>query len=155
MVLENPSLVVEELDKRRGTSMRLSLEAEEILLKSKLRQLESEEQRYIRLYRHKRVDDRLLFTEIDRVKQSKAELEAELDTLEKKRQSWEENEARLDKIPDVVARIADKLKNADYDTRRLALEALDVKVVAYPGGNIHLNGSIPTEVQLSSVFPCQ
>ena len=46
---------------------------------------------------------------------------------------------------EVLMILADRLKGADYDTKLLALTALDIQVTLQPDHNIVLTGIIPTK----------
>jgi len=148
-VLKNPSLVIEELDRQRNDTRRFSLEAEEILIENRIQQVSKEEQRYLRLYGQGKVDESLLLAEIDRIRKDKESLESKFAELKERQKAFEEADTRLERVSDVLTTLTERLDNADYDIKQLALDALNVRVILYPDGNIHINGSIPTEVELS------
>ena len=60
-----------------------------------------------------------------------------------------EAEERKGRVTETLSLLNNRLKNADYALKRLAIEALDVTVTVETEGRIKVLGSIPQEVQLS------
>jgi len=143
-VLKNPALVIDELNRQRNDKARLSLEADQILIENRIKQVTKEEQRYLRLYGQERIDQSTLLAEIDRVRRDKEALQSKLAELKQRQNAFEQVDIRLERLPDVLAELNGKLEGADYELKQLALEALEVKVTIYPNGDMRLDGSIPT-----------
>lgn len=148
-VLKNPQLVIEALNQQRNDTARFSLEAEQILIDNRIKQISKEEHRYLRLYGQGKIDEQLLLIEVDRVREQKESLEKKLAELKERERTFEQADIKLDRVSDVLATLNERLDNADYDLKQTALDALDVKATLYPNGHIHIDGSIPTNVELS------
>ena len=69
---------------------------------------------------------------------------------EEQQKAFQEADVRLGKMPEVLAMLAERLDNADYGLKQTAMDVLEVKVTLHLDRVIHINGSIPQEVQLSS-----
>lgn len=70
----------------------------------------------------------VLKEELERLANERTRLEAERETLEHRRQEWREAQQRLADLDLWVQRVARNLEGADYETKRLALRACNVKV---------------------------
>ncbi|MFC1938676.1 recombinase family protein [Chloroflexota bacterium] len=148
-VLKNPSLVIAELNKHGNGETQVALEAEQILVENRIKQSIDEEKRYIRLYGQGRIEEQLLLPEMDRVKRERGQLDAKLAEIKEQQRSLQDKKEQLERVSGIVSELASKLDNADYELKQLAIEALDVKATIYPNGSININGSIPSEAQLS------
>jgi site-specific DNA recombinase len=147
-VLRNPSLVIAELGRQRGKGVGIALEAEEILVRNRIEQLQKEEKRYLRLYGQGKFDDSVLFAEVERTKRDKGILEEKLVNLREQKKSIAESERRLEGASEALAVITNNLDKADHNLKQLALSALDIKATLYPDNRLHITGSIPTGGQL-------
>jgi hypothetical protein len=68
-----------------------------------------------------------------------------LPVRQKQKRSLQDKKEQLERISGIVLELALRLDNADYELKQLAIEALDVRATIYQNGNIHINGSIPSE----------
>jgi site-specific DNA recombinase len=148
-VLRNPSLVIAELNRLSDDRTQVALEAEQILLQNRIKHTIDEEKRYLRLYGQGRVEEQILLPEIERAKRERVKLEAKLAETKEQQKGLRSHKERLESISRIISDLASRLNNADYELKQLAIETLDVRATIYPNGNIHINGSIPREAQLS------
>jgi hypothetical protein len=92
----------------------------------------------------------LLLAETQRIRREKETLQAKLAEFEAQQKAFQAADARLEKMPEVLAMLAERLDNADYGLKQTTMDVLEVKVTLHPDRVMHINGSIPQEVQLSS-----
>jgi site-specific DNA recombinase len=149
-VLKNPSLVMEELSSQRNEGVQAITEVDRMLVEERLRQASREEQCYLRLYGQGKLDEHLLLAETQRIRREKETLQAKLAEFEAQQKAFQAADARLEKMPEVLAMLAERLDNADYGLKQTTMDVLEVKVTLHPDRVMHINGSIPQEVQLSS-----
>jgi site-specific DNA recombinase len=149
-VLKNPSLVMEELSSQRNEGVQAITEVDRMLVEERLRQASREEQRYLRLYGQGKLDEHLLLAETQRIRREKETLQAKLAEFEAQQKAFQEADVRLEKMPEVLAMLSECLCNFYYCRRQTSIDVLEVKVTLHPDRVMHINGSIPQEVQLSS-----
>jgi len=78
------------------------------------------------------------------INEKKANLIAEEEELRAKLNNCQEAAQNLPKMEQFISLVRDKLVNLDYETKRLALEALSIKVWI-DGYNVEITGSIPLQ----------
>ena len=147
-ILKNPDIVLSELERQRTEAVPATIEADEILVSKNIEDAKDEEQRYLRQYGRGKLSELLLDQEIDRVRRYRTTQEEKLAQLREQKRDLEAANVQFEKISNVLKMLDDKLGNADYELKQLALEALDIKVKAYPSGEIEISGIIPSEVEL-------
>ena len=148
-ILNNPDIVLRELESQRKEAIPATIEADEILVSRNIEDAKDEESRYLRQYGRGSIDESQLDQEVDRIRRYKATEEAKLAQLGEQKKALEEVDIQYSKISDVVGVLADKLANADHELKQLALEALDIRATVSPSGEIQLNGTIPADVELN------
>ena len=148
-ILNNPDIVLEELESQRKEAIPATIEADEILVSRNIKDAKDEERRYLRQYGRGSIDERQLDHEVGRIRRYKAVEESKLAQLGEQKKALEEVDIQYSKISDVVGVLADKLANADHELKQLALEALDIRATISPSGEVQLNGTIPADVELN------
>ena len=148
-ILENPDIVLGELERQRKEALPATIEAEEILLSRNIEDAKNEERRYLRQYGRGSIDEHQLDQEVDRIRRYRAREEAKLAQLAEQKKALEEVDVRYSKVSDVIGVLANKLANADNELKHLALEALDIRASIGPSGEVQLSGTIPTDVELN------
>jgi site-specific DNA recombinase len=144
--LSNRSIVDSELNRLHSGDTFTMLEAEEILLRKRLSNLADEETRYLRLYGQGNLSEKKYLAEVERLKRNANSLEAKLKKIQGQKKFLVEAESRLDRISEAITIIKKRLQKADYNLKRLAIEALDVTVTVEPEGQIRILGSIPMQL---------
>lgn len=111
-------------------------------LASPAKRLDNQERRLARLYRFGDIDDAFINREAQQLRRQKAGLEAELVSIRQQRLELESLDDVGDQVKGMCAQIASKLDGLSFDDKRLALKALQVKVVV-GGSGVKLFGVIP------------
>ena len=83
--------------------------------------------------------------EVDQVKKARRELECDLAGLQQQRQQVANLDGLSDHVRAFCAQVAERLDEFDFDDKRLALEALQIKVVVARDG-ANLFGAIPANL---------
>ena len=140
-ILEQPELVLKEIKRRKGgTSV---LDKEIARLHTKLRSLSGQQRKLVNLYQLDEVDDEHIKKASQHIKRDRAELEAEVLKLEKQKQEIKSLDEVGEQVKEFCARATERLDGFSFEERRLALEALQIKVVVGTGG-VKLFGVIPS-----------
>ena len=140
-ILEQPELVLEEVKRRKGgTSV---LKQEIARLQAKLRSLAGQQRKLVNLYQLDEVDDEHIRRASQQIKRDRAELEAEVLKLEKQKQEIESLDEVGEQVKKFCARATERLDGLSLEEKRLALEALQIKVVVGTSG-VKLFGVIPS-----------
>ena len=139
-ILRNPSLVVDEIRRRQGNASLLDKEIAR--LKSQTGKLRDQERRLVRLYSFGEIDDKHVRREMELIKRQRREAETELASIEKQKAQIESLDEVNEQVKELCARTAGKLNSFGFDEKRLALGALQTKVVVGRSG-VKLFGVIP------------
>jgi site-specific DNA recombinase len=151
-ILKNPQLVIQELNRQRGGG-RATTEAEQILAENQLKSITKEEQRYLRQYGRGIIDDKMLSTEIDRLRKETEITTAELLSLKERQKAFLEADTQLENVSQVLNTLVQRLDNADFELKKLAISALDLQI-GLTGKSIVINGSIPSELSDTNLRVC-
>ena len=125
-VLSDPQTVLQELGHQEAVEADPN-EAERI--QTELASLEARERRLVRLFSYGEVDEALVREEGAAIRRQKQVLLDRLDTIAPRRMQ-PSGAVTLEHLARVCERVAERLRCADSDLRRLALEALQVTVTA-------------------------
>jgi hypothetical protein len=148
-VLEHPELVVAEL-KRQADEQRLlpqttDIDSEISKLRKNLRTYEKQERKLIVLLRHSQVTQDYVLDEINSLKKDQLRDQEELKKLlETKVKLSHLADAEI-KLNEFCQRVRQKLDNATIQDKRLAFNALDIRVRASTQ-KIEIKGIIPVEL---------
>ena len=93
------------------------------------------------------ISESQLEVEINRVRKYRAQQESKLKELETQIKSYEQADYNYSQFNQVLSTLADRLQNADFNLKQLALEALNIQVTLKPDRTIVINGVIPEQVQ--------
>ena len=142
-LLERPEVVAEELEIQQGG---LQLLEEEIArVSASIHRLADQEKRLIRLYGMGHVTEDYLSREAGLVRKAREDQEAELSQLRQRREHIRSLDGLGDCVKTFCAKVADRLETFDFDEKRLALQALQVRVIVGKNG-ARLQGAIPTNL---------
>jgi len=149
-VLENPQLILAELDrqleeKEREHGEESVLDAEISKLRRKIANYEYEEKRMVSLFRHDEVSQDFILDEISSIKKARSTDIKRLTDLELARSQHREierTEIRLEKMSSVVRKNLEKCTGQE---KRLAFDALDIKATVTKG-RIQLQGVLPRDL---------
>lgn len=142
-VLEDPDVVVKELERQQRGALLLS---EEIArLTASVRRLAEQEKRLIRLYGMGEITEEYLLREAGQVKRAREAQEGELARLHQQREHIRMLDGLGDRVKAFCARVAERLERFDFEEKRLALQALQIKVIVGRNG-ARLQGAIPTNL---------
>ena len=142
-VLQQPEVVAEELESQQG-GVQL-LEEEMARVGVSIHRLTDQEKRLIRLYGMGHVTEDYLSIEAGLVRKARADKEAELSRLRQRRVHIRDLDGLADRVKTFCAKVAGRLHTFDFDEKRLALKALQVKIVVGKSG-ARLQGAIPTNL---------
>jgi vacuolar-type H+-ATPase subunit I/STV1 len=141
-VLENPKLILAEVQKSKQVSNSTSVEQEIIQKQRELENNMNAERRLVALVRYGVADADYVLDQIIGVKKERREIKerlSQLIKLKEERQSLENAEIKLDEFCSTVRH---NLDQCDVKQKRLALDALNIKVKAIPE-QIEIRGAIP------------
>jgi len=142
-VLQAPEVVAEELESQQG-GVQL-LEEEMARVGVSIHRLTDQEKRLIRLYGMGHVTEDYLSIEAGLVRKARADKEAELSRLRQRREHIRDLDGLADRVKTFCAKVAGRLHTFDFDEKRLAFKALQVKIVVGKSG-ARLQGAIPTNL---------
>ena len=150
-VLRDPRLIISELERRKelGTDT-IHLEEQIELNKSRLDMLDEAETRYLRLYGVGSYSIEKLERECERVKSERAKLCRKNTELEKRVEETKQLKLNTERIEQVLDLVNKNLASFDFSEKRLALEALDVKVWV-DGNEITIEGVLPVPEMVNTV----
>ncbi|MFC1907445.1 recombinase family protein [Chloroflexota bacterium] len=148
-VLENPEVIVEEIkrqaDEQSKQSLQESYSNKEIArLERKIRNYEKQERQLISLLGHGEVTKDYVLDEINRLKKECQADEEELQRIKGTKDRLSHIADAEIKLNDFCQRVRQNLYNATIQDKRLALEALDIRVIASTQ-SIDIKGIIPVE----------
>ncbi|MFC1846960.1 zinc ribbon domain-containing protein, partial [Chloroflexota bacterium] len=149
-VLENPEVIIAEIKRQADNQVKQSLQKSDFKkriarLEKKLRNYEKQERQLISLLGHGEVTKNYVLDEINRLKNECRADEEELQGIkETKAKLWRIDDAEI-KLNEFCQRVQQKLGNATFQDKKLALEALDIRVTA-SALNIDIKGIIPVEI---------
>jgi len=149
-VLEHPEVILAELKRQTDEQNKLCLQESDLnveitRLERRLRDYVKQERQLIMLLRHSEVTQDYVLDEINKLKRDRQTDQEELQTLK-------ETKARLShmidaetKLNEFCQRVRQNLDNATIHDKRLALDALDIRVTA-SSQSIDIKGIIPVDI---------
>ena len=141
-LLSNPQLVLAELERRKHEPNQVEfLEQELNDIVQRLRELDNEQERLLQ-WALKGFPEETVVIENEKINRTRADLKERKAELEKKIEDAEENEVDLEGVEQFCELARENLMNFTFENKRLALEALQVKV-RIDGDNVSIQGAIP------------
>jgi len=143
-VLDNPELIITEIEKQRGEANNLgTLESELQRVERQGKELDRE-QRQLLQWALKGFPEETVEAENKRINRERNSLESRHAELEGQIQESREAAVCLPKLEDYVQRIREELTTLDFDMKRLALDMLNIKVWI-DDQSVEITGTIPVE----------
>ena len=114
-------------------------------IRASIRRLADQERRLIRLFGLGQVTEEYVVREAEQVKKARLALEDEPRELQQQRQRVANLDGLSDQVRAFCAQVAERLDSFDFEEKRLALRALQVRV-AVDGDGGKLTGAIPQDL---------
>ncbi len=141
-VLSNPDLIITEIEKQRQDADQLGiLEAELQQLERHLRALDRDQEQLLQ-WALKGFPEEAVVAENKRINEKRNSLLTQKAELEVQIKASQEASISLPKLECFVELMRQKLTTLDYDTKRLALDMLNIKVWL-DGHDIEITGALP------------
>jgi len=140
-ILQQPEVIVDEFERQKGSSS--LLEEEMAKLRMSIQRLADQEKRLIRLFGIGQVTEEFLLRDVEQVKKAREAQERELSDLKQQQAHLQKLDGVGEKVKAYCAKVGERLTQLDFDEKRLAFQALQIKVVADNDG-ARLVGAIPT-----------
>jgi len=141
-VLDNPELIISEIQKQRKDTNQLGvLETELQQVEKHLRALCRDQEQLLQ-WALKGFPEETVVTENKRINDKRTSLQAQKAELEAQLKASQEAAISLPKLEHFVELMRENLTNLDYETKRLALDMLNIKVWL-DGHNIEITGTLP------------
>ena len=147
-ILANPDILEAEILEQRKNKEPVTLEADRVMLESNIANSQAEESRYLRQYGKGLINEKDLESEISRVRKYREQQEAKLADIETRLREYDKTELDYKQFSDVIKIVASRLEGADFETKLLTLDALNIRAILYPGQVMTLTGSIPARVSI-------
>lgn len=141
--LQQPDIVIAEIKRQQEESS--FIEEEMDRLRASIRRLADQERRLIRLFGLGQVTEEYVLREAGQVKKARLALEEELAELQQQRQRVANLDGLSEQVRAFCAQVAERLDDFGFEEKRLALRALQVKVVVGRDG-AKLTGAIPQDL---------
>jgi len=143
-VLDNPDLIIAEIEKQRDDSNNLGiLEPELKQVERQLKTLDREQEQLLQ-WALKGFPEETIVAENKRINKKRSNLQSRKADLEKQIQASYEATVSLPKLEAYIQLVRDKLSTLDFDMKRLALDMLNIKVWL-DGPTVEITGSIPVK----------
>ncbi len=143
-VLDNPELIITEIEKQRDNADNLGiLEVELQLIEKNLKALNREQEQLLQ-WALKGFPEETVVAENKRINEKRNSLQSQKAELEMQIQTSREAEVSLPKLEEYVQLVREKLTTLDFDMKRLALDMLNIKVWL-DGSGVEITGTIPVE----------
>lgn len=149
-VLENPQVIAAEL-RRQAEAYRTSggcdlpIDKEIATLRRKVRGYDSQKSRLIKLFRHDEISEDSILDELNQLERDRQVDEEKLANLIRAKEQLAKIAKAEVKLNEFCERVRQNLSQCTFADKRLALEALDIKVIATPE-QIEIRGAIPMGV---------
>ena len=141
-LLSNPEFVLSELERiKNEPNQKDFLENELTEVLRRLQKLDKEQERLLQ-WALKGFPEETVINENEKINRTRADLKERKAELEKKIEDAKENEVDLEGVERFCELARENLMNFTYEDKRLALEALQIRV-AINGDNISVHGAIP------------
>ncbi len=153
-VLEHPETIITELKRQAEEQSNLSNSKSDIDkdikgLERRLRSYEKQERNLISLLRHSQVTQDFVLDEVNRLRKERQNDEEELRQMQETKAKISNIEDAEIKLNEFCQRVRKNLDNATIQDKRLALDALDIRITASKQ-KIDIKGVIPIEMTTSS-----
>lgn len=141
-ILDNPRLIIAEIEKQRQAANGVGV------LEAELRQIERElkaidrDQSQLLQWAIKGFPEDMVDAQNKKLNARRESLKAQKTELEQKIKASQEAAINAPKLEHFVERIREKLSMLDFETKRMAIEMLDIKVWI-DGYNVEVTGVIP------------
>jgi site-specific DNA recombinase len=149
-VLEHPEVIIAELKRQADERSKFSLQEPDLNqeitnLGKRLRSYEKQERQLILLLRHGEVTKDYVLDEINKLKREREADQKELQKFKETR-AWLSHAVDVEtNLSEFCQRVRQNLENATIQDKRLALDALDIRVKA-SAQSIEIKGIIPVEI---------
>jgi len=141
-VLDNPELILSEVEKQRQDANHLGvLEADLQQIERHLKVLDREQEQLLD-WALKGFPEKTVLAENKRINEKRANLDAQKAELETQIKASQEAAVSLPKVERFVELMRQKLTTLDYETKRLALDMFNIKVWL-DGHRVEITGVIP------------
>ena len=143
-VLDNPELIIAEMENQRQDANQLGvLEAELEQVERQLRALDREQEQLLQ-WALKGFPEKTIVAENKRINDNRLNLQAQQVELETQIKASQEAAISLPKLERFVKVMREKLSALDFQTKRMALDMLGIKVWL-DGHNVEITGVLPVE----------
>ncbi len=141
-VLNNPELIITEIEKQRQGTNQLSVLGDELKqVERQLRALARDQEQLLQ-WALKGFPEETVVAENERINEKRNSLQTQKAELEAQIKASQEASISLPKLERFIELIRQKLTTLDYDTKRLALDMLNIKVWL-DGHTIEITGTLP------------
>lgn len=141
-VIGNPELIVSELEKQQQEANQIGvLEAELHRLERQLKALDREQEQLLQ-WALKGFPEETVVSENKRINQKRGTLQAQKTELEMQVKASQEAVISFPKLERFVELVREKLSALDFETKRMVLDMLGIKVWL-DGHNMEITGTIP------------
>ena len=149
-VLSNPDIILKQLTEASEAGELTTIEAEIKELERTLRTYEHRRSNLLKAMELGEFDSDEVLDRLNNVKRAQAEDEARLNTLIKARDNLTGLANATVKLGQLYEQVLNNLDNCDTETKRLALDALDIKVYA-SADKLEIKGVLPLELYLPTI----
>jgi site-specific DNA recombinase len=144
-VIHHPEIVLAERENRaKGSAL---LEVEIAHTQAQLGRLDQEQQRLVKLYRFGEVDDEFITREMSQVKKRQSALRHQLSELQERLRETADLATMKDRVMAFCDQVKRTLEGFGLEDKRLALAALQVKVVVDLEKQVKLFGVLPLDAR--------
>ena len=151
-VLDNPELIISELEKQRQDVNQLGvLEAELQQIERQLKTLGRDQERLLQ-WALNGFPEETVITKNKRINERRATLQGYKTELETQIKASQEAAFSLPKLECFVERMREKLTLLDFETKRMVLEMLGIKV-RIDGYNVEITGVMPVSEDVIATTP--
>jgi site-specific DNA recombinase len=144
-VIDHPEVVFAETENLMARST--LLESEIARTQAQLGRIDQEQQRLVRLYRFGEVDDEFITREINQVKKRQTALQHQLSDLQERLRASAALSATKDQVRAFCDQVRHTIEGFGLDDKRLALAALQVRVVVDLEQQVKLFGALPVDTR--------
>jgi site-specific DNA recombinase len=151
-VLNNPELIITEIEKQRQDANQLGvLEAELQQVKHQLKALDREQEQLLQ-WALKGFPEETVIAENKKINGKRETLKAQKAELETQIKASQEAAISLPKVKRFVELIQDKISTLDFESKRQTLDMLGIKVWL-DGESVEITGVLPTEDSVIATTP--
>ena len=153
-VLDTPEIIAEELADKHKHQMKqrehfsFDLDVKRTVLKD----LERKRRQWDRAYENDAIDLEDYKDKLGSLRNQEGQLLADIEEHERRVQVLDADAETLMSMREAVGRVREKLGNADNTKKRLALDALDIKITRVQGNEIEISGLIGLEGNSEPVY---